>query len=69
MSLSEAKTCLEHHLTDHYVNTGWRPALKVIMDAKGDIDAALNAVNTLAAIASQQTGLKIWIPACPKILT
>ncbi|KAG1764954.1 hypothetical protein EDD22DRAFT_951411 [Suillus occidentalis] len=54
MSLPEAETRLEHHLTDHYADTDWRPALKAIMDAEGDIDAALNAIR---------------IPARPKTLT
>ncbi|KAG1718686.1 hypothetical protein EDD22DRAFT_792243 [Suillus occidentalis] len=53
MSLPEAETHLEHHLTNCYTDTNWRPALKAIMDAEGDIDAALNAVDTLAAAASQ----------------
>ncbi|KAG1767808.1 hypothetical protein EDD22DRAFT_741963, partial [Suillus occidentalis] len=54
MSLPEAETRLEHHLTDRYADTDWRPALKAIMDAEGDIDAALNAIR---------------IPARPKTLT
>jgi hypothetical protein len=69
MSLPEAETCLEQHLTDHYADTDWRPALKAVMDAEGDIATALKAVDTLAATASQRTGLKIWIPAHPKIPT
>jgi hypothetical protein len=43
--------------------------MKAVMDAEGDIATALEAVDTLAATASQRTGLKIRIPACPKIPT
>ncbi|KAG2366196.1 hypothetical protein BDR07DRAFT_1458750 [Suillus spraguei] len=39
------------------------------MDAEGDIATAHEAVGTLATTASQRTGLKIRIPACPKIPT
>ncbi|KAG2353262.1 hypothetical protein BDR07DRAFT_1496605 [Suillus spraguei] len=39
------------------------------MDTEGDIATAHEAVGILATTASQRTGLKIWIPACPKILT
>jgi hypothetical protein len=69
MSLSEAETRLEQHLTDRYADTDWRPALKAVMDAEGDIATALEAVDTLAATASQRTGLEIRIPARPKIPT
>ncbi|KAG2143163.1 hypothetical protein BD769DRAFT_1636819 [Suillus cothurnatus] len=43
--------------------------MKEVMDAEGDIATALEAVDTLAATASQRTGLKIRIPARPKIPT
>ncbi|KAG2343814.1 hypothetical protein BDR05DRAFT_867839, partial [Suillus weaverae] len=69
MSLPEAETRLEQHLADRYANTDWRPALKAVMDAEGDIATALEAVGTLATTASQRTGLKIRIPARPKIPT
>ncbi|KIK38830.1 hypothetical protein CY34DRAFT_25498 [Suillus luteus UH-Slu-Lm8-n1] len=69
MSLPEAETHLEHHLADHYADTDWRSALEAIMDVEGNINTTLDAVDTLAAAASQRTGLKIWIPARPKILT
>jgi hypothetical protein len=69
MSLPEAETRLEQHLTDCYADMDWRPALKAVVDAEGDIATALKAVDTLAATASQWTGLKIWILAHPKIPT
>jgi hypothetical protein len=69
MSLPEAETHLEQHLADCYANTDWRPALKAVMDAEGDIATALKAVGTLATTASRRTGLKIRIPARPKIPT
>ncbi|KAG1717169.1 hypothetical protein EDD22DRAFT_741518, partial [Suillus occidentalis] len=50
MSLPEAETHLEHHLTNRYTDTNWRPALKAIMDAEGDIDAALNATKLMDLI-------------------
>ncbi|KAG2115750.1 uncharacterized protein F5147DRAFT_544285, partial [Suillus discolor] len=66
MSLPAVENDLKAHLREHYVDSDWRPALKAIMDAEGDTDVALNAVNALAEAASCRTGLKIHIPACPQ---
>ncbi|KAG1851585.1 hypothetical protein DFJ58DRAFT_728803 [Suillus subalutaceus] len=64
MSLPAVENNLKAHLHEHYVDSDWRLALKVIMDAKDDTDMALNAVNVLAEAASHHTGLKIHIPMC-----
>ncbi|KAG2101876.1 uncharacterized protein F5147DRAFT_776530 [Suillus discolor] len=66
MSLPAVENDLKAHLCEHYVDSDWRPALKAIMDAKGDTDIALNAVNALAEAVSHHTGLKICIPVCPQ---
>ncbi|KAG2366909.1 hypothetical protein BDR07DRAFT_1239287, partial [Suillus spraguei] len=66
MSLPAVENDLKAHLHEHYVDSDWRPALKVIIDAEGDTDMTLNAVNALAEAASCRTGLKICIPARPQ---
>lgn len=65
MTLPEAEKRLQDILTTHYVDTDWRPALDAVMQAEGDSDAAVAAVETLATSASNRTGLKIRIPARP----
>ncbi|KAG2355705.1 hypothetical protein BDR07DRAFT_1464425 [Suillus spraguei] len=69
-ALDEA-VCKSHVAqNDNAQNIYHKPAnLKAVMDAKGDIATAHEAVGTLATTASQRTGLKIRIPACPKIPT
>jgi hypothetical protein len=44
MSLPIAETRLQMHLGQDYVDDDWRPALKAVMDAEGDVTAALEAV-------------------------
>lgn len=66
MPLPAVENDLKAHLHEHYVDSDWRPALKAIMDAEGDTEIALNAVNALAEAASRHTGLKIRIPAHPQ---
>jgi hypothetical protein len=66
LSLPNAEKDLQAHLGERYVDSDWRPALKAVMDAEGDMDMALNAIDTLAQAASRRTGLKIRIPACPR---
>ncbi|KAG1735299.1 uncharacterized protein EDB91DRAFT_1025664, partial [Suillus paluster] len=66
MSLPNAESDLQAHLGNCFVDSDWRPALKAVMDAEGDMDIALNALNTLAQAASHHTTLKIWIPAHPQ---
>ncbi|KAG2062605.1 hypothetical protein BDR04DRAFT_988724, partial [Suillus decipiens] len=61
MSLPAAENDFKAHLRERSVDSDWRPALKAIMDAEGDTDIALNAVNALAEAASRLTGLKIQI--------
>ncbi|KAG1759663.1 hypothetical protein EDD22DRAFT_754076, partial [Suillus occidentalis] len=62
MSLPEAESELQAHLGDHFADSDWRPALKAVMDAEGDTDLALRAVNTLEKAAFGHTGLKLRIP-------
>lgn len=66
MPLPAVENDLKAHLRERYVDSDWRPALKAIMDAEGDTEIALNAVNALAEAASRRTGLKIRIPARPQ---
>ncbi|KAG2033936.1 hypothetical protein BDR03DRAFT_826811, partial [Suillus americanus] len=66
MSLPVVENDLKAHLREHYVDSDWRLALKAIMDAEGDADIALSAVNALAEAAFCRTSLKIRIPAHPQ---
>ncbi|KAG2110406.1 uncharacterized protein F5147DRAFT_537855, partial [Suillus discolor] len=66
MSLPAVENDLKAQLCEHYIDSDWQPALKAIMDAEGDTDIALNAVNALAEAASHHTRLKICIPARPQ---
>ncbi|KAG2074932.1 hypothetical protein BDR04DRAFT_1140477 [Suillus decipiens] len=64
MSLPEAESELQAHLSDRFADSDWRLALKAVMDAEGDTDLALRAVNTLEKAAFGRTGLKLRIPVC-----
>jgi len=59
MTLPEAERDLQACLGQHYVDSDWRPALKAIMDAEGDIDVALSAIDMLSQAASCRTDLRI----------
>ncbi|KAG1868726.1 hypothetical protein C8R48DRAFT_598173 [Suillus tomentosus] len=59
MSLPDAESKLQAHLGDHYADSDWRSALKAVMDAEGDTDLTLRAVNTLEKCAFGHTGLKL----------
>ncbi|KAG2090932.1 hypothetical protein BD769DRAFT_1679470 [Suillus cothurnatus] len=62
MSLPDAESELQAHLGDRYADSDWRLALKAVMDAEGDMDLTLRAVNTLQKSAFGCTGLKLRIP-------
>jgi hypothetical protein len=59
MSLPDAEKNLQTHLGERYTDSDWRPALKAVMDAEGDVEMALNAIDALMHAASRRTGLKI----------
>ncbi|KAG1793784.1 hypothetical protein EV424DRAFT_1335769 [Suillus variegatus] len=59
MSLPDAESELQAHLGDHFADADWRPALKAIMDAEGDMDLVLRAVNSLKKAAFGCTSLKL----------
>ncbi|KAG1873340.1 hypothetical protein C8R48DRAFT_548197, partial [Suillus tomentosus] len=63
MSLPNAENKLQALLGKHYIDSNWRLALKAVMDAEGDVEMALNAIDALMQAASCRTGLKIRIPA------
>lgn len=63
MSLPNAENKLQALLGERYIDSDWRPALKAVMDAEGDVEMALNAIDALMQAASRRTGLKIRIPA------
>ncbi|TFK62295.1 hypothetical protein BDN72DRAFT_750179, partial [Pluteus cervinus] len=48
MTLPQAEEKLHKHLGDGYKDKDWQPALKAVMDAEGDISAALQAIQKLA---------------------
>jgi hypothetical protein len=63
-SLPEAQTRLQDALGKHYIASEWTPALDAVLNAKGDVVAAINAVKKIAPAAPQQR-LTIRIPARP----
>jgi hypothetical protein len=62
MTLPEAEEKLLKHLGDRFKDGDWRPALKAIMDAEGDVAAAQLAIQKLASKCSQPK-LTIKLPA------
>ncbi|KAG2743487.1 hypothetical protein P692DRAFT_20745443 [Suillus brevipes Sb2] len=63
MSLPDVENKLKALLGKRYIDSDWRPALKAVMDAEGDVEMASNAIDALMQAASRRTGLKIRIPA------
>ena len=61
LTLPEAEAQLELLLRQCYVDNDWQPALKAMMDAEGDIEAATAAVEKLAGKAAQSSHLKICL--------
>ncbi|EGO02559.1 hypothetical protein SERLA73DRAFT_70069 [Serpula lacrymans var. lacrymans S7.3] len=68
MTLPIAEVCIKQALSGRYSDGDWRPALNTLMDAEGDTEAVIATVESLANAAASQTGLKIQIPALPKLL-
>ena len=66
LTLPEVEAQLQSLLRQRYVDNDWQPALKAIMDAEGDIEAAIAAIEKLADEAAQNSHLKICLPRCPK---
>ena len=62
MTLPQAKEKLLAHLSNRYKDADWRPVLKAIMDAEGDVTKAQDAVQAFAA-ACEQPRLFIKLPA------
>jgi hypothetical protein len=61
LTLPEVEAQLESLLGQRYVDNDWQPALKAIMDAEGDVEAATAAVEKLAGEAAQNSRLKICL--------
>ena len=61
LTLPEVEAQLESLLRQRYVDNDWQPALKAIMDAEGDVEAATAAVEKLAGEAAQNSRLKICL--------
>ena len=61
LTLPEAEAQLQLLLGQCYVDNNWQPALKAMMDAEGDIEAATAAVEKLAGEAAQSSRLKICL--------
>jgi hypothetical protein len=62
MTLPQAEEKLLAHLGDRYKDADWRPALKAIMDAEGDVTQAQDAVQAYAATC-ERPKLVIKLPA------
>ncbi|KAG2351628.1 hypothetical protein BDR07DRAFT_1318253 [Suillus spraguei] len=52
MSLPDAEAHIKEILSIHYIDGDWRPAFKAVMDAEGDSDVAISAVEQLKKAAS-----------------
>ena len=63
MGLPEAEKHLKDTLGSRYSDPDWQPALKAVMDAENDTDTATTAIEKLARVATNQSGLKIRLPA------
>ncbi|KAG2065124.1 hypothetical protein BDR04DRAFT_1109063 [Suillus decipiens] len=61
MTLPQAEASLKEHLGNRYVEEDWIDALKAVMDAEGDNIKAAEAVEKLASVACQRTGLVVKI--------
>ena len=66
--LPQAKTWLQEHLHNHYLDSDWRPILTVVMTAEGDATATLDAVGKLASTRYPPKPT-IKIPAQPYTIT
>ena len=64
LTLPEVEAQLQSLLGQRYVDNDWQPALKAIMDAEGDIEAAIAAIEKLADEAAQNSRLKTRLPRC-----
>lgn len=62
MTLPQAEEKLLAHLGDRYKDSDWRPALKAVMDAKGDVTKAQEAVQAFSA-GCERPKLVIKLPA------
>lgn len=49
MTLPLAEKALEEALGTKFVTVEWAPALKAVMDAEGDVDVAMQAIDKLEA--------------------
>ncbi|KAG8217124.1 hypothetical protein J3R82DRAFT_5159 [Butyriboletus roseoflavus] len=68
LSPPNAEIRLQAHLGGCFIDTDWRPALQAVMNAEGDVQAALMVIKPLEQAAIRQPGLKIQIPLGPKDL-
>ncbi|KAF9220181.1 hypothetical protein BS17DRAFT_759942 [Gyrodon lividus] len=68
LSLPNAEIRLQAHLGNHFIDADWRPALRAVMDAEGDPQAAVLAIKPLEQAAMCRPGLKIHISLLPKDL-
>ncbi|KAF9220231.1 hypothetical protein BS17DRAFT_680716, partial [Gyrodon lividus] len=58
LSLPNAEIQLKAHFGNCFIDADWQLALHAIMDAEGDSEAALKAIQPLEHTAMQQPGLK-----------
>ncbi len=62
MTLPQAEAALIQHLGDRFKDADWRPALKAVMDAEGDVQKAQNAIRTMST-ACGRPKITIKLPA------
>ncbi|KIK75628.1 hypothetical protein PAXRUDRAFT_18825 [Paxillus rubicundulus Ve08.2h10] len=68
LSLPNTEIRLKAHLGNCFIDADWQLALRAVMDAESDSEAALKAIQPLEHAAMQQPGLKIQNLHCPKEL-
>ncbi|KAF9242276.1 hypothetical protein BU15DRAFT_11879, partial [Melanogaster broomeanus] len=68
LSLPNAEIRLQAHLGNRFIDADWRPALRAVMDAEGDSDAAVIAIKPPEQAAMRRLGLTIRISLHPKEL-
>jgi hypothetical protein len=72
MTLPQAEAALIQHLGNRFKDADWRPVLKAVMDAEGDVQKALNAIQTMSAACGRlkiTIKLPAWSARPPQLIT
>jgi len=66
MTLPQAEAALIQHLGTRFKDADWRPALKAVMDAEGDVQKAQKAIETMST-ACGRPKITIKLPATARL--